>query len=311
MDYSELVIFVVIEPKSTADRDNLAQGLQKLMAEDATFRVNTDTRTGETILRVMSEMQIEFNCDRLGREFNVVAITGKPRAAYKETLTRPAEGEGRYVRQYQGHGQDGPVKIRLLPGARGSGYVFENHIAGDAIPMEYSKAIDDGIRESLTSGVLRGYPVDDVRVELYDGSFHDADSSEMTFRMAGSMAFRDAAKKAGPMLLEPIMQVEVSVSEELIGSVIDDMNSRRGQVEGMELIGTTQIIRAKAPLSEMFGYASDVGFLTDGRGRYAMHFDRYELMSGDRDSDDEDRAAPVRAPRARGPKGRGSSVGIP
>ena len=311
MHPSEPVIAVAIEPKFMADRDHFARGLRKLMAEDAGFRVNTDARTGETILRVVSEEQVEAIIGRLERDFNVMVMAGLPRAAYKETLTRPAEGEGRYALQSGGHGEYGHARIRVLPGARGSGYVFENQIAGGAIPEQLIKSIEEGIQDALTSGVLGGYPVDDVRVELYDGSFHDVDSSEIAFRTAGSMAFRDASRKAYPALLEPVMSVEVSVPEEYMGDVIGDIGTRRGHIEGMDLIGTTQIIRAEVPLSEMFGYASDVSSRTRGGASYAMKFNRYEILHGGADGDDGDHGAPVGAPRARGPRGKGSGVRIP
>jgi elongation factor G len=311
MHQPELVILVAIEPKSLADRDHLAQGLRKLMAEDPTFRVTTGTRTGETILLVASEEQIDAIAHRLEREFNVRTMAGEPRAAHKETLTRPAEGEGRYARQTAGRGEYGHARIRVLPASRGSGYTFENQIADGAIPEQFIKSIAEGIQDALTSGVLGGYPVDDVRVELYEGSYHDVDSSETAFRIAGSMAFRDAAKKADPVLLEPIMSVEVRVPEEYIGDVIDDISSRRGHIEGMELVGARQIIRAKVPLSEMFGYANDVRSRTGGGASYSMKFDRYEILGGGADGDDEDRGAPVSAPRPRGPSGKGSGVGIP
>jgi len=237
---------------------------------------------------------------------NVVAAVGKPQVAYKETLTRPAEGEGRYVRQIRGQGHYAHAKIRLLPGGRGTGYIFESHIAGGAIPEEFIQPVADGIHEALTHGVLAGYPVDDIRIELYDGSFHDVDSSETAFKIAGSMAFQDAAKKAEPVLLEPIMRVEVLAPEEFLGVVVGDLHSRRGQIEGMELKGTTRIIRASVPLAEMFDYAAKVRSAS-----YSMRFDRYEPLLGGLDTGDEDRGAPVTAPRMPAPKGKHSGVALP
>jgi len=306
MDLPEAVVFLAIEPETTADLDKLRQGLQKLMAEAPTFRVDTDARTGQTIVRGMSELHLDLIVDRLRREFNVVAAVGKPRVAYKETLTRPAEGEGRYVRQIRGQGHYAHAKIRLLPGGRGTGYIFESHIAGGAIPEEFIQPVADGIHEALTLGVLAGYPVDDVRIELYDGSFHDVDSSDMAFKIAGSLAFQDAAKKAEPVLLEPIMRVELVAPEEFMGEVIGGIHSRRGQIEGVEPRGTTRIIRASVPLSEMFGYAADAPGAI-----YSMRFDRYEPLLGGPDTDDEDRGAPVTSPRPTAPKGHHSGVALP
>jgi elongation factor G len=276
MDFPEPVISLAIEPKTKADQEKLGTGLQKLMAEDPTFRVNTDLQTGQTIIRGMGELHLEIIVDRLKREFNVEASVGKPQVAYKETLTRPADGEGRYVKQTGGRGQYGHAKIHLFPGEPGTGYLFENEIVGGAIPKEFIKPIDEGIKEALTRGVLAGYPVDDVRIELYDGSYHDVDSSEMAFKIAGSMAFQDAAKKAKPVLLEPMMRVEVVVPKEHMGDVMGNLSSRRGQIQSQEDRGGTQIIAARVPLSEMFGYATDLRSRTQGRATYSMHFDRYE-----------------------------------
>ncbi len=276
MDFPEPVISLAIEPKTKADQEKLGQGLSKLMAEDPTFRVNTDQQTGQTIIRGMGELHLEIIVDRLKREFNVEASVGKPQVAYKETLTRAADGEGRYVRQTGGRGQYGHAKIHLHPAEPGTGYVFENNIVGGAIPKEFIKPIDEGIKEALTRGVLAGYPVDDVRIELYDGSYHDVDSSEMAFKIAGSMAFQDAAKRAKPVLLEPMMRVEVVVPKDYMGDVMGDLASRRGQIQSQEDRGGTQIISARVPLSEMFGYATDLRSRTQGRATYSMHFDRYE-----------------------------------
>jgi elongation factor G len=276
MDFPEPVISLAIEPKTKADQEKLGVGLGKLMAEDPTFRVKTDQATGEVVIAGMGELHLEIIVDRLKREFNVEASVGRPQVAYKETLTRPADGEMKYAKQTGGRGQYGHAKIHLYPGEPGSGYVFENEISGGAIPKEYIKPIDEGIKEALTRGVLAGYPVDDVRIVLYDGSYHDVDSSEMAFKIAGSMAFQDAAKKAKPVLLEPMMRVEVVVPKEHMGDVMGNLSSRRGQIQSQEDRGGTQIINARVPLSEMFGYATDLRSRTQGRATYSMHFDRYE-----------------------------------
>lgn len=276
MDFPEPVISLAIEPKTKADQEKLGAGLQKLMAEDPTFRVKTDQATGEVVIAGMGELHLEIIVDRLKREFNVEASVGRPQVAYKETLTRPADGEMKYAKQTGGRGQYGHVKIHLFPGEPGTGYIFENEIVGGTIPKEFIKPIDEGIKEALTRGVLAGYPVDDVRIELYDGSYHDVDSSEMAFKIAGSMAFQDAAKKAKPVLLEPVMRVEVVVPKEHMGDVMGNLSSRRGQIQSQEDRGGTQIINARVPLSEMFGYATDLRSRTQGRATYSMHFDRYE-----------------------------------
>ncbi len=276
MDFPEPVISLAIEPKTKSDQEKLGLGLAKLMAEDPTFRVRTDTETGQVVIAGMGELHLEIIVDRLKREFSVEASVGAPQVAYKETVTRAAEGEGRYVKQTGGRGQYGHAKIRIAPRKPGEGYLFENNIVGGAIPKEYIKPIDQGIREAMTTGVLAGYPIDDILIDLYDGSFHDVDSSEMAFKIAGSMAFKDAAKKAHPVLLEPMMRVEVTVPEEYMGDVIGDITSRRGHLQGVEARGGTQIINARVPLATMFGYATDLRSRTQGRGAYSMHFDRYE-----------------------------------
>jgi elongation factor G len=276
MEFPEPVISLAIEPKTKADQEKLGQGMAKLMAEDPTFRVNTDEQTGQVVIRGMGELHLEIIVDRLKREFGVGASVGKPQVAYKETLTAPAEGEGRFVRQTGGRGQYGHAKIRLLPLPPGTGYQFENQIVGGAVPREYIKPIDQGIQEALTRGVLAGYPIDDVRIELYDGSYHEVDSSEMAFKIAGSMAFQHAAKKARPVLMEPVMRVEVVVPKDYLGDVMGDLASRRGRIQSQEDRGGTQIISARVPLSEMFGYATELRSRTQGRATYSMHFDRYE-----------------------------------
>ncbi len=276
MDFPEPVISLAIEPKTKADQEKLGAGMQKLMAEDPTFRVKTDQQTGEVVIAGMGELHLEIIVDRLKREFGVEATVGRPQVAYKETLTRPADGEMKYAKQTGGRGQYGHVKIHLFPGEPGSGYVFENETSGGSIPREFIKPVDEGIKEALTRGILAGYPIDDVRIELYDGSYHDVDSSEMAFKIAGSMAFQDAAKKAKPVLLEPIMRVEVVVPKEHMGDVIGNLSGRRGQIQSQEDRGGTQIINARVPLAEMFGYATDLRSRTQGRATYSMHFDRYE-----------------------------------
>ena len=276
MDFPEPVISLAIEPKTKGDQEKLGNGLAKLMAEDPTFRVRTDEQTGQVVIAGMGELHLEIIVDRLKREFGVEASVGKPQVAYKETLTRPADGEMKYAKQTGGRGQYGHCKIHLYPGEPGTGYLFENEIVGGTIPKEFIKPIDEGIKEALTRGVLAGYPIDDVRIVLYDGSYHDVDSSEMAFKIAGSMAFQDAAKKAKPVLLEPVMRVEVVVPKDYMGDVMGDLASRRGRIQSQEDRGGTQIINARVPLSEMFGYATDLRSRTQGRATYSMHFDRYE-----------------------------------
>jgi elongation factor G len=276
MTFPEPVISLAIEPKTKADQEKLGQGMAKLMAEDPTFRVRTDEQTGQVVIAGMGELHLDIIVDRLKREFSVEASVGKPQVAYKETLTAPAQGHGRFVRQTGGRGQFGEAKIRLIPLPPGTGYQFENEIVGGAVPKEYIKPIDQGIQEALTRGVLAGYPIDDVRIELYDGSYHEVDSSEMAFKIAGSMAFQDAAKKARPVLLEPVMRVEVVVPKDYMGDVMGDLASRRGRIQSQEDRGGTQIISARVPLSDMFGYATELRSRTQGRATYSMHFDRYE-----------------------------------
>jgi elongation factor G len=276
MDFPEPVISLAIEPRTKSDQEKLGNGLQKLMAEDPTFRVRTDEQTGQVVIAGMGELHLEIIVDRLKREFSVEASVGKPQVAYKETLTRAADGEMRYAKQTGGRGQFAEVKIKLFPGEPGTGYIFENEIKGGTIPREYIKPVDEGIKEALTRGVLAGYPIDDVRIQLYDGKHHEVDSSEMAFKIAGSMAFQDAAKKAKPVLLEPVMRVEVVVPKEYIGDGMGDLASRRGRIQSQDERGGTQIVNARVPLSEMFGYATDLRSRTQGRATYSMHFDRYE-----------------------------------
>jgi elongation factor G len=241
--------------------------------------VNTDPDTGQTILSGMGELHLEIIVDRMMREFGVGANVGKPQVAYRETIRRNAEAEGRHVKQTGGHGQYGHVKIRVEP-FPGGGFEFIDEVTGGRVPKEYIKPAEAGIREALEGGILAGYPMSDVKVTLYDGSYHDVDSSEMAFKIAGSMAIKEAARRAKPVLLEPIMAVEVVVPDEYNGTVMGDLNSRRGRIEGMDLRGTTQIIKAFVPLSEMFGYATDIRSRTQGRGSFTMHFGRYEEVPG-------------------------------
>jgi transcriptional regulator len=309
MDVQQPMISLAIEPKTKADQEKLSFGLQKLMAEDPTIHVQTDRQTSQVIIHGMGELHLEIIVDRLKREFHVEGTVGKPQVAYKETLTRPADGDGRYVKQTGGRGQYGHAKIHLFPGEPGTGYVFENEIVGGSIPKEFIKPIDEGIKQALTRGVLAGYPIDDVRIELYDGSYHDVDSSEMAFKIAGSMAFQDAAKRAKPVLLEPVMRVEVVVPKEYMGDVMGSLSSRRAQIQSQEDRGGTQIIKARVPLSEMFGYATDLRSRAQGRATYLMNFDRYEQRPGG--PNDDDRKSPVGAPRKPAPRVNDSAIALP
>jgi elongation factor G len=268
------VISLAVEPKTKADQEKLGTGLAKLMSEDPTFRVETDKDTGQTKISGMGELHLEIIVDRLKREFGVEANVGKPQVAYKETIRKQSKGEGRWIKQTGGRGQYGHAKIELEP-APGEGFVFENEITGGTIPKEYIKPVEEGIKEALERGILAGYPVVDVRVKLYDGSYHEVDSSEMAFKLAGSLAFQDAAKKASPVLLEPIMKVEVVTPDDYTGAVTGDLSSRRGHLEGQISRGGTQIITAMVPLSNMFGYSTDLRSRTQGRATYTMHFEKY------------------------------------
>ena len=278
IDFPIPVIQLAVEPKTKADQEKMGMAIQKLAQEDPTFRVATDLETGQTILSGMGELHLEIIVDRMMREFGVAANVGKPQVAYRETIRKNAEAEGRQVKQTGGKGQYAVVKIRVEPLPSGTGFEFVNEIFGGAIPKEYIGPAEAGMKEALERGVMAGFPMSDVRAILYDGSYHDVDSSEMAFKLAGSYAIQAAVKKASPVLLEPIMAVEVVVPEEYMGDVIGDINSRRGRMEGMELLGNTQIIKAKVPLSEMFGYATDIRSRTQGRGSFTMHFGKYEEM---------------------------------
>jgi elongation factor G len=276
MDFPEPVISVAIEPKTKADQEKMGVALGKLAQEDPTFKIHTDTDTNQTIISGMGELHLEIIVDRMMREFNVGANVGKPQVAYKETIRKKAEAEGKYIRQTGGRGQYGHVKITAEPSGAGAGFIFENDIVGGSVPREYIKPIEQGIREAMGTGVLAGYEVKDVKITLFDGSYHEVDSSEMAFKIAGSMAFKDACKKASPALLEPVMKVEVVLPEEYMGDVIGDLNSRRGRIEGMEARPGTQIIKSFVPLAMMFGYATDLRSRTQGRATYTMHFSHYE-----------------------------------
>ena len=278
MEFPEPVIDVAIEPKTKASQEKMIVALAKLAEEDPTFKTYTDEETGQTIIAGMGELHLEIIVDRLLREFRVEANVGSPQVAYKEGITNVSESDTKYARQSGGRGQYGHVKIRIEPNEPGAGYEFVNKIVGGAIPKEYIPAVDNGIQEAMSSGILGGYPVLDVKVTLYDGSYHEVDSSEMAFKIAGSMAFKDAMAKAKPVLLEPVMKVEVIVPEEYMGDVMGDINSRRGRIEGMETRSGAQVIRGFVPLSEMFGYATDLRSKTQGRGTYTMQFDHYESI---------------------------------
>jgi len=277
MEFPDPVIFVAIEPKTKADQDKLAQGLQRLADEDPTFRVRTDEETGQTLIGGMGELHLEIIVDRLMREFSVDASVGRPQVAYRETVGKAVEKiEGRFVRQTGGRGQYGHAVINLEPAGPGEGYEFADKIVGGKVPREYIPSVDLGIQEAMESGVLAGYPVVDVRIALVDGSYHEVDSSELAFKVAGSMAFKNAMQRAKPKLLEPVMAVEVVTPEEYLGDVMGDLNSRRGRVEGMEPRGNAQSVRARVPLATMFGYATDLRSTTQGRATFTMQFDRYE-----------------------------------
>jgi elongation factor G len=277
IEFPDPVISVAIEPKTKADQDKLSQGLTRLAEEDPTFRVRTDEETGQTLISGMGELQLEVLVDRLKREFNVDANVGRPQVAYRETIDRRVDKiEGRFVRQTGGRGQYGHAIINMEPAESGEGYEFLDKIVGGKIPREYIPAVDLGIQEAMEAGVLAGYPVVDIRVELVDGSYHDVDSSEMAFKVAGSMAFKNAMQRAKPKLLEPVMAVEVVTPEEYLGDVMGDLNARRGRVEGLEPRGNAQAVRARVPLATMFGYATDLRSTTQGRATFTMQFDRYE-----------------------------------
>jgi len=283
IDFPEPVISLAIEPKSNADQDRMGIALKALAEEDPTFQVKVDDQTGQTILYGMGELHLEVLVDRMLREFRVVANVGQPRVAYRETITRPAEKvDARFVRQSGGRGQFGHVVIKLEPLPPGSGIVFENAIVGGTIPREYIPAVEKGIREAAESGPLAGYPIVDIKATLYDGSFHEVDSSEMAFKIAGSMALKEGMQKGSPVLLEPVMAVEVVAPDEYTGDVIGNLSSRRGMIEGLEMrTEGIQSIKSRIPLAEMFGYATRLRSMTQGRGTFTMEFNHYAPVSDD------------------------------
>jgi elongation factor G len=274
--FPQPVIEIAIEPRTRADQDKMAIALQKLAEEDPTFQVHTDPETGQTIVAGMGELHLEVIVDRLFREFKVEANVGRPQVAYRETITREAQAQGRYVRQTGGHGQYGDVWIRVAPNARGKGFEFINAVVGGVVPKEYIKPVENGIRETLENGIVAGYPMIDVKATLFDGSYHEVDSSEMAFKTAGSLAIKAAAQKAGPILLEPIMLVEITTSEEFYGDIIGDLNRRRGTILGMDNRGAMVVVRGYVPLAEMFGYVNDLRSMTSGRANYSMEFAHYD-----------------------------------
>jgi len=276
MEFPDPVISVAVEPKTKADQEKMSIALQKLAEEDPSFRVHTDEESGQTIISGMGELHLEIIVDRMMREFKVEAEVGQPQVAYRETIKTPVEQEYKYAKQSGGRGQYGHVFLKIEPVEPGSGYEFVDEIKGGVVPREYIPAVDKGVQEAMQNGILAGYPVEDVKVTLYDGSYHDVDSSEMAFKLAGSMCFKEGAKKANPVILEPVMKVEVEVPEEYMGDVIGDLNRRRGQINSMEDRHGNKIVNAFVPLAEMFGYSTDLRSATQGRGTYAMEFDHYE-----------------------------------
>jgi len=274
--FPEPVIFVAIEPKTKADQDKMGIALGKLTEEDPTFRVRTDVDSNQTIIAGMGELHLEIIVDRLLREYKVEASVGRPQVAYKETITRHTKVEGRFIRQTGGRGQYGHVWLELEPLPRAEGFKFLNKIVGGVIPKEYIAPVEAGVKEALDSGPLAGYPITDLQVSLVDGSFHEVDSSEMAFKIAGSMALKDGVKKGKPALLEPIMKVEAVAPEDYLGEVIGDLNSRRGQIDNMEVRGMDRLVSCFVPLAEMFGYATDLRSLSQGRATFSMEFDHYQ-----------------------------------
>jgi elongation factor G len=276
IEFPEPVISIAIEPKTKAEQENLGFGLQKLASEDPSFRVKTDEETGQTIISGMGELHLEIIVDRLKREFKVDANVGKPQVAYRETITKKVKVEGKFVRQSGGRGQFGHVWLEVEPQEAGKGYEFVDAIKGGVVPLEYIPAVDKGIQEATNNGVLAGFPVVDVKITLIDGSYHEVDSSEMAFKIAGSMGFKEGCQKASPIILEPIMSVEVVVPEEYMGDVIGDLNSKRGRIMGMDSRAGAQVVAAMVPLASMFGYSTDLRSATQGRATYTMTFDHYE-----------------------------------
>ncbi|HEY9203472.1 MAG TPA: elongation factor G, partial [Sulfurimonas sp.] len=276
MDFPEPVISVAVEPKTKADQEKMGLALGKLAAEDPSFRVHTDEETGQTIISGMGELHLEILVDRMKREFKVEAEVGAPQVSYRETIRNEVSQEYKYAKQSGGRGQFGHVYLRIKPGNPGDGFIFHNEIKGGVIPKEYIPAVEKGCEETMANGVLAGYPMEDVEVTLYDGSFHEVDSNEMAFKLAASMGFKEGCRKANPAILEPIMKVEVEVPEDYMGDVIGDLNRRRGQINAMGDRAGNKIVDAFVPLAEMFGYSTDLRSATQGRATYAMEFDHYE-----------------------------------
>ena len=276
MEFPDPVIEVAIEPKSKADQDKMGIALQKLAEEDPTFRAYTNQETGETVIAGMGELHLDIIVDRMRREFKVEANVGAPQVSYRETFRASTQAEGKFVRQSGGKGQYGHVWIEFAPNEEGAGFEFENAIVGGVVPREYIPAVEAGLKDAMENGVLAGYPLVDIKAKLYDGSYHDVDSSETAFKVAASMALKAAAKKAQPSILEPMMAVEITVPEEYFGDVMGHVNARRGRVEGSEVRGNAQIVKGMIPLSEMFGYATTLRSATQGRGTFSMTFDHYE-----------------------------------
>jgi elongation factor G len=276
IQFPEPVISVAVEPKTRSDQDKMGMALARLAEEDPTFQMYTDPDSGQTIIRGMGELHLDVIVDRMLREFKVGANVGKPQVAYKETITKPVRIEGRFVRQSGGRGQYGHVWLEIEPLERGSGFIFEDKIVGGVVPREYIPAVEAGVREAMESGGDSGNPIVDLKVALVDGSYHEVDSSEMAFKIAGSMALREGVRRGKPVILEPYMKVEVRTPEEFMGDVIGDLSSRRGHIEGMEMQMSTQVVRAFVPLSEMFGYATELRSMSQGRATYSMEFDHYE-----------------------------------
>jgi elongation factor G len=275
MEFPDPVISVAVEPKTKGDQEKMGIALQKLAQEDPSFRVRTDEESGQTIISGMGELHLEIIVDRMRREFNVEANVGKPQVAYRETIRKSVEVEGKFVRQSGGRGQYGHVWLRLEPLPADAEYEFHNEVVGGTVPKEYIPAVDKGVREQLKNGVIAGYPLLAMKVTIFDGSFHEVDSNEMAFKIAGSMAVKDGAKKADPVLLEPVMAVEVVTPEDYMGDVIGDLNRRRGMIQGMDDSSSGKVITAEVPLSEMFGYATDLRSATQGRATYTMEFKKY------------------------------------
>jgi elongation factor G len=276
MEFPEPVISVAIEPKTKADQEKLSQALGKLAQEDPSFRVSFDEETGQTLISGMGELHLEIIVDRIFREFKVEANVGKPQVAYREAMRKKVRAEGKFVRQSGGRGQYGHVVMDFEPLDRAGGFVFESKVVGGTVPREYIAPVEKGIREAMDTGVLAGYPMVDFKATLIDGSYHEVDSSEMAFKIAASMCFKDAVKKGDPVILEPVMNVEVVTPENYMGDVIGDLNSRRGRIQSMEQRGNVQTVKAQVPLSDMFGYATDLRSITQGRATYTMQFSHYE-----------------------------------